>query len=209
MSIPGNIQSPQKWRKKGLKNFRVKKISGGGWRLPKINFKPLLRRLTPLGIIAFFILAIFIAGLFAWTARDLPDPARLIDRSVAQSTKIYDRTGQTILYDIHGQYQRTMIELADMPDLHQMGFYRHRRQGILPAPRLVAQTHRQVNRLLRPAKSRPLQGPSARRLHLNPAICQKRHFNQRKNHCPQTERMDFVLPDRKKIHQRRNFENVF
>jgi penicillin-binding protein 1A len=50
-----------------------------------------------------------------WYSRDLPDPNRLIDRAVAQTTKLYDRTGQTVLYEIHGAEKRSVVQLADIP----------------------------------------------------------------------------------------------
>jgi len=49
-------------------------------------------------------------------SRDLPDPNRLIDRDIAESTKIYDRTGQTILFDIHGLEQRTIVNINELPE---------------------------------------------------------------------------------------------
>lgn len=66
-------------------------------------------------------LGLFVAGsifLVIFTAvisRDLPDPDRLTDRTVAQSTKIYDRTGQHLLYEIYADERRTIIELDQIP----------------------------------------------------------------------------------------------
>jgi len=54
--------------------------------------------------------------LFAWISRDLPTPDGIVQRTVSQSTKIYDRTGQVVLYDIHGAERRTNVELKDIPD---------------------------------------------------------------------------------------------
>src|SRR5690348_17353213 len=53
--------------------------------------------------------------LLAWFSRNLPDPNTLMDRQVPQSTKIYDRTGQTLLYEIHGDENRTLIQIKDLP----------------------------------------------------------------------------------------------
>ncbi|MEK7529393.1 MAG: transglycosylase domain-containing protein, partial [Patescibacteria group bacterium] len=53
--------------------------------------------------------------LFALVGRNLPDPNALQDRSVAQSTKIYDRTGEHLLYEIHGDQKRTLVPLSDIP----------------------------------------------------------------------------------------------
>lgn len=66
---------------------------------------------------AWGILAVVIAGSVgaAMLMKDLPDPERLQERDLAQSTKIYDRTGQTLLYEIHGDEKRTVIPLADLP----------------------------------------------------------------------------------------------
>ncbi|MGC9067070.1 MAG: transglycosylase domain-containing protein [Minisyncoccia bacterium] len=65
----------------------------------------------------FFILLsiILISGLsLILLARHLPDPKDFNERSIAQSTKIYDRTGQVLLYDIHGEERRTVIPLKDV-----------------------------------------------------------------------------------------------
>ncbi len=53
-------------------------------------------------------------GLLAWVAKDLPDPNNIIQRNVAQTTTIYDRTGKTVLYQIHGDQKRTVVELTDI-----------------------------------------------------------------------------------------------
>lgn len=50
----------------------------------------------------------------AYYSKDLPDPDKLIDRKVAESTKIYDRTGDHLLYEIHGDVQRTVLKLDDV-----------------------------------------------------------------------------------------------
>ena len=61
---------------------------------------------------------VFVA-VTAWAAyvilQNLPDPKRLADRAVAQSTKIYDRTETILLYEIHGDERRTVVPLSDIP----------------------------------------------------------------------------------------------
>src|SRR3989338_6575274 len=79
-----------------------------------------------------------------WASRDLPDPDRLTDRQIAQSTKIYDRTGEHLLYEIFAEEKRTMIELEDIPQdiingviaTEDKNFYTHR--GIRPLSMLRA-----------------------------------------------------------------------
>jgi membrane peptidoglycan carboxypeptidase len=69
-----------------------------------------------LPILAILILGSGIIGLgvFAWFSRDLPDPNKLIERSVAQSTKIFARDEKTLLYEIHGDQNRTAVNLTDI-----------------------------------------------------------------------------------------------
>lgn len=50
-------------------------------------------------------------GVFAFLAKDLPDPEKINERQIVESTKIFDRTGKIILYDIHGEEKRTVVKL--------------------------------------------------------------------------------------------------
>lgn len=92
--------------------------------------------LVTLGVIAgaaclvgFFILTLTLA----WISKDLPNPNALLDRDVAQSTKIFDRTGEVLLYEIHGDEQRTLITIDEIPDVMKQAtiaiedkdFYKH------------------------------------------------------------------------------------
>lgn len=63
----------------------------------------------------------------------LPSPNKLIDRQVAESTKIYDREGKTILYEIHGDQKRTLVTVDQIPEsvrqatiaIEDKDFYKH------------------------------------------------------------------------------------
>lgn len=59
---------------------------------------------------------IAVIGLFAWAARDLPDPNNISQRNVPQTTKIYDRKGETVLYAVHGAQKRTVVELENISE---------------------------------------------------------------------------------------------
>lgn len=48
--------------------------------------------------------------------KDLPRPDQFGNRQISQSTKIYDRTGQVLLYEIHGEEKRTIIPFEEIPD---------------------------------------------------------------------------------------------
>ncbi|TSC69357.1 MAG: 1A family penicillin-binding protein [Parcubacteria group bacterium Gr01-1014_66] len=62
---------------------------------------------------------LFLGLLTAWSAyallRDLPSPERIRERAIIESTKIYDRTGRVLLYEIHGEEKRTVVPLAEIP----------------------------------------------------------------------------------------------
>ncbi len=54
--------------------------------------------------------ALFAGSVLLWAATlRLPDFDVFEERKVAQSTKIYDRTGEVLLYDLHENAQRTVI----------------------------------------------------------------------------------------------------
>lgn len=73
-----------------------------------------------LGYVVAILLALFFAGVvsaaivFAWLAKDLPDPDNIRFRQLPQTTKIFDRSGENILYEVHGDQKRTIVELDQM-----------------------------------------------------------------------------------------------
>ena len=74
-----------------------------------------------LKITGFFLLilmglAFFILMMAAKIAKELPSPEQFADRQINQSTKIYDRTGETLLYEIHGEEKRTIVPFEEIPD---------------------------------------------------------------------------------------------
>ncbi|MBI2674354.1 MAG: penicillin-binding protein [Candidatus Yanofskybacteria bacterium] len=73
-------------------------------KLPKITraLPMLFLWLLIIGIISFLVLFIYIE-------LTLPAPESIAVRKVTESTKIYDRTGEALLYDIHGEERRTII----------------------------------------------------------------------------------------------------
>jgi len=93
----------------------------------------LIRKLIPklfiLGVILTTIIVIYVALI----SRQLPRPNQLIEREVAQSTKIYDRAGENILYEISGDEKRTLVNLQDIPTnvknatiaIEDKNFYKH------------------------------------------------------------------------------------
>lgn len=99
----------------------------------KSKWKKWLKRLFIIGLFGFVIGVIILIGAFAWYSKDLPDPNKIMERDIAQSTKIYDRTGQTVLYEVHGEEKRTLMQLDNIPNevkwatisVEDKNFYKH------------------------------------------------------------------------------------
>ena len=64
----------------------------------------------------FLFLSLGVLFLFIYYARDLPRPEKFGERHFIQSTKIYDRSGEILLYNIYGEEKREIIPLNQIPD---------------------------------------------------------------------------------------------
>ena len=86
------------------------------------------------------VLLLIILGAGFWTitkiseiARGLPDPKQFSSRQVSQSSKIYDRTGEILLYEIYNEEKRTVIPFEEIPEyakqasisIEDKNFYSH------------------------------------------------------------------------------------
>lgn len=69
-----------------------------------------------IAVAIFFAGSVAAIGLFAWIAKDLPDPDNIRIRNVAQTTEIYDRTGKVLLYSMHGAQKRTIVNLDQIAE---------------------------------------------------------------------------------------------
>ncbi len=84
-------------------------------------------------IFVLVLVVIFIAFM-SIISKDLPSPDQLIEREIAQSTIIYDRSGESILYEFHGEEKRTLINLNEIPNhakqatisIEDKNFYKHK-----------------------------------------------------------------------------------
>lgn len=101
---------------------------------PRRRFKMKGKVASRLAIFSFgaLLALIFLAtGLFAFFAKDLPQPDKIIRRE-GFSTKIYDRKGE-LLYDIFSNQKRTPIDISEIPQylkeatiaIEDKNFYKH------------------------------------------------------------------------------------
>ena len=85
----------------------------------------------------FFVLFCSIGAIWL-SSIELPDFKSFEERKIARSTKIYDRTGEILLYDVHQDFRRTVIPYEQMGEnvknatiaIEDSSFYEH--NGIRP-----------------------------------------------------------------------------
>lgn len=112
------VHSPKKWqsnKKESYKKVNHSRLNASRQLKRKRGWRFWFKLLFIIGIITVFLGGIFTIGLFAYYSKDIPDPNKLIDRQISQATKIYDRTGEHLLYEIHGDENRTLVQYEDIP----------------------------------------------------------------------------------------------
>src|SRR3989339_1608680 len=69
-------------------------------------------------VLGFLFIAgcIFVLFLFFYYTYDLPKPEKFTETPFIESTKIYDRTGKVILYDIYGEEKREIVSFDKISD---------------------------------------------------------------------------------------------
>ena len=74
-----------------------------------------MKRLLIWAALAFGVAVILLVAVFFFISRDLPTNEQIVNRQVDQSTKIYDRNGQVLLWEIGGNQKRTVIPFEEIP----------------------------------------------------------------------------------------------
>ncbi len=95
-------------------------------------------RKTFFRFLSIFLISAVLIGIggffYLWNIiRGLPTPELIANQRIAQSTKIYDRTGEILLYEIHGEEKRTVIPFEEIPEavrhatlaIEDIDFYNH------------------------------------------------------------------------------------
>lgn len=102
-------------------------------RFNKKNLKRIMKIAVYTTIILCVLGAIGSVSVFAYFAKDLPTPDKINQRKIVESTKIYDRTGTVLLYEVHGEEKRTIIPADQIPKnikdatvaIEDKDFYQH------------------------------------------------------------------------------------
>lgn len=122
---------------KTVSNYSIKRKKPINLKIKKINNLFLnsdSKRKLLIFIGGFILICIISFSIFvAVVSRNLPNPDQLLERDIAQSTIIYDRSGENILYEFHGEEKRTLISLDDIPyyaqkatiAIEDKNFYKH------------------------------------------------------------------------------------
>ena len=67
--------------------------------------------------LTFLSLVFVFLFVFVFYTKDFPRPERFAERIFTQSTKIYDRSGQVLLYEIYGEEKREIVNLNQIPEI--------------------------------------------------------------------------------------------
>ena len=105
----------------------------------------LLKKTLYFLLILFIFGTVFVLSAFTYYPGQIPAPSAIIARQISESTKIYDHSGNTVLYDVHGEEKRTIISWDQIPDSikkatlasEDSDFYKHRGVDFLGILRAV------------------------------------------------------------------------
>jgi len=87
-------------------------------RLFLVNNKDQMRAFSKILLVLFSVglfLVVSFAGAVLYFSQDLPSIEQISSRQVSQSTKIYDKTGTVLLYEISNGRERTVVSLGEIP----------------------------------------------------------------------------------------------
>jgi membrane peptidoglycan carboxypeptidase len=79
------------------------------------------------------LLLLVVIGVFLYFSKDLPSPGQINSLRLAQTARFYDRTGKILLYEVHGDENRSVVKLDAISDnmrnatiaIEDKDFYNH------------------------------------------------------------------------------------
>ena len=84
--------------------------------ITKAWWKKNYKRIIVDGLIVVFVgTVLVVSALLIWVSTlEIPDLSSFEDRRILQSTKLYDRTGEILLYDLHQDVKRTIVPFENI-----------------------------------------------------------------------------------------------
>jgi len=124
---------------------KKKRILSSGRRIKAIFAHPVISQDRSFKIGLLTILLLIFGVWFA--TKDLPSPKQLETRDLAQTTKIYDRSGK-LLFNIYNEQNRTVVPLSEIPEnlkhatiaIEDKDFYKHKGFDIYGIARAARKT---------------------------------------------------------------------
>ena len=84
------------------------------------KLKKRFKKLFKVCLLAFLFCSLFVLFLFFYYGKELPRPEKFTEKQLFEPTKIFDRTGKILLYQIYGEEKREVVPLEKIPrDLQQ------------------------------------------------------------------------------------------
>lgn len=95
--------------------------------------RALIIKIASIALVLFVLIGIISVIQVARIAKNLPDPQKSGSWQMTESTKLYDRTGKVLLYEVNAQGKRTVIPYDQIPEyakkatiaIEDSGFYEH------------------------------------------------------------------------------------
>jgi 1A family penicillin-binding protein len=97
-----------------IKNFFKKMVPGK--KHQKRDIKTIILKTIKYFFLAILLMCIFVIFLFFYYTYDLPRPEKFSESQFIQSTKIYDRTGKILLYNVYGEEKREIVSFDKISD---------------------------------------------------------------------------------------------
>ncbi len=84
------------------------------------KLKKRFKKLFKVCLLTFLFCSLFVLFLFFYYGKELPRPEKFTEKQLFEPTKIFDRTGEILLYQIYGEEKREVVPLEQIPrDLQQ------------------------------------------------------------------------------------------
>lgn len=100
---------------KDIPKERIKEASAKALARAKKTPSLIKRLILDFGLLVFGMGILFVALFMMWVSSlELPTFSDFEARKIANSTKIYDRTGKILLYNIHDNIKRTVVDFDDI-----------------------------------------------------------------------------------------------